>query len=246
MSSLIARRSSLRRGASTRISRLIDLTARAASSPPLLGDLAALILAPVVPLMGSDMERVIIAADGALGYIPFSVLPLQRAGESTPLLEVLEVSNVPSMSAVAAQRRRTEQAPPKTLAVFADPVFAAKSMRLVSAGITTAQSGETSRVIGASRTAACTWRREAAIAELVALDSRLRAGFDASRAEALNAPLVDYRFVHFATHGLVDLRYPELSALAFSLFDAAGRPQNGFLRLLDSSTTCASTPTSWS
>ena len=54
-----------------------------------LGDLAALILAPVVPLMGSDKERLIIAADGALGYIPFGVLPLRHAGESTPLLQAL-------------------------------------------------------------------------------------------------------------------------------------------------------------
>ena len=39
---------------------------------------------------------------------------------------------MPSMSAVAAQRQRTEQAPPKTLAVFADPVFAATDPRLVA------------------------------------------------------------------------------------------------------------------
>ena len=99
-------------------------------TPP-LGDLAALVLAPVVPFMSSDKERLIIAADGALGYIPFGVLPLPRAGESAPLLQTLEVSNVPSMSAVAAQRQRTKQAPPKTLAVFADPVFAATDPRLV-------------------------------------------------------------------------------------------------------------------
>ena len=79
--------------------------------PTPLGDLAAVVLAPVVPFLSSDKERLIVAADGALGYIPFAVLPLPRAGGNTTLLEALEVSNVPSMSAVAAQRRRTEQAP---------------------------------------------------------------------------------------------------------------------------------------
>ena len=73
-----------------------------------------------------------------------------------------------------------------------------------------------------------------AIAELVAQDSRLVVtGFDANREQVLNAPLSDYRIVHFATHGLVDSRYPGLSALAFSQFDAAGQPQNGLLRLQD-------------
>ena len=83
--------------------------------------LSALVLAPIVPFLSSDKQRLIVAADGALGYIPFGVLPLTRGVERTSLLEVVEVSNVPSMSAVVAQRRRVERAPPKTLAVFADP-----------------------------------------------------------------------------------------------------------------------------
>ena len=185
--------------------------------------------------MSSDKERLIIAADGALGYIPFGVLPLARAGESTPLLQTLEVSNVPSMSAVAAQRQRTAQAPPKD------------SRRVRGPGIrcdgSTPCFGWLRRrhcrrdpccACGAPRTPTCTGAEAAAIAELVAPDSRLVVtGFGANREQVLNAPLSDYRIVHFATHGLVDSRYPGLSALAFSQFDAAGQPLNGLLRLQD-------------
>jgi CHAT domain-containing protein len=43
----------------------------------------------------------------------------------------------------------------------------------------------------------------------------------------------EYRFVHFATHGLFNNEHPELSGLVFSLVDREGREQNGFVRLFD-------------
>ncbi len=42
--------------------------------------------------------------------------------------------------------------------------------------------------------------------------------------------LSQYRYVHFATHGLADSERPELSTIVLSLFDEQGRPQDGFLR----------------
>jgi CHAT domain-containing protein len=49
----------------------------------------------------------------------------------------------------------------------------------------------------------------------------------------LHADLGQYRYVHFATHGLVDSRSPALSALALSQFDQHGNALMGFLRLDD-------------
>jgi CHAT domain-containing protein len=43
--------------------------------------------------------------------------------------------------------------------------------------------------------------------------------------------LSQYRFVHFATHGLLNSAHPELSGIVLSLVDEKGQPQNGFLRL---------------
>ena len=200
-----------------------------------LRELSALILDPVAPAVSSAYERLIIAADGALGYIPFGVLPLMHAGETVPVLQVVEVTNVPSMSAMAAQRRRAEQPPSKTLAVFADAVFASTDARVIAndGRGNVAASSVLSSTLSLERLPA-TGVEASAIAELVAQDSRLVVtGFDANREQVLNASLRDYRIVHFATHGLVDSRYPGLSALVFSQWDPAGQPRNGLLRLQD-------------
>ena len=57
--------------------------------------------------------------------------------------------------------------------------------------------------------------------------------FEATRERAISPALTDYRIVHFATHGLIDSRRPELSGLVLSMVDEAGRPQNGYLGLRD-------------
>jgi CHAT domain-containing protein len=73
-----------------------------------------------------------------------------------------------------------------------------------------------------------------AIASLVPEGERYVAvGFEASRATLLGLPLEDYRLIHFATHGVIDTRYPDLSALALSNFDVTGTPTDGLLGLPD-------------
>ena len=61
-------------------------------------------------------------------------------------------------------------------------------------------------------------------------DSFKATGFAATRAAALNPALSQYRYLHFATHGLIDSERPGLSSLVLSLVDEAGKPQDGFLR----------------
>jgi CHAT domain-containing protein len=53
--------------------------------------------------------------------------------------------------------------------------------------------------------------------------------FDASLERITSSDLSAYRVVHFATHGLLNNKQPELSGLVFSLVDPQGRPRNGFL-----------------
>lgn len=79
-------------------------------------------------------------------------------------------------------------------------------------------------------------RKEAlTIASLVPEGQRkLALDFDMNYRAATDAGLGEYRFVHFATHGLLDTRHPELSGILLSLVDDEGRPQeNGILRLGD-------------
>jgi CHAT domain-containing protein len=55
--------------------------------------------------------------------------------------------------------------------------------------------------------------------------------FRANRETATSADLAQYRFVHFATHGILNSEHPELSGIVLSLVNERGQPADGFLRL---------------
>src|SRR6185503_931698 len=75
-------------------------------------------------------------------------------------------------------------------------------------------------------------RKEAdVITALVPAAERLQQlDFDASLNSARNPALSQYRIVHFATHGFLNSRHPELSGIVLSLVDEKGQDRNGFLR----------------
>jgi CHAT domain-containing protein len=205
-----------------------------------LDTLARMVLGPVADRVQAD--RVVVVADGALGYIPFGALPVAAA----PLMARHEVVSLPSASALAVLRRETSQrAPaPKLLAVLADPVLEPADPRVPGSNRGGARLEPTlagpllrsARDTGVNRfERLVNTRREAeAILALTGEAERLRAlDFDASRETALRADLGEYRLLHFATHGLLNSRHPELSGLVLSLVDPRGQPQDGFLRAQD-------------
>jgi len=207
-----------------------------------LQHLADLVLTPVVPLL--TKERLLIAADGALQYVPFAALPVAGAdGAQQPLLQTREVVGLPSLSVLVSQRAGERRAAPsKTVAVFADPVFDRADPRIASAEAThlvhpaQAQLATRSSALESGTLERLPFSRlEAeAIESLVPEDERYVAvGFQANRETLLGLTLDDYRLIHFATHGVIDTRYPDLSGLALSGFDAAGAPTRGLLGLPD-------------
>jgi CHAT domain-containing protein/Tfp pilus assembly protein PilF len=205
-----------------------------------VSELSKLLVAPLSQQLKA--KRLIVAADGALQYIPFAVLEIadETAGASQ-LLNRFEIAYVPSVSALAAQTAALEQrAPPtRTLALFADAVFNESDPRLPhGVAIATpknpnlAPSGRPGANIGSLMRLPGTANEARRIGALVPEDERHFAlGFDASRENVMDSQLHQYRIVHFATHGLIDSRFPALSALALSQFDANGRPRNGLLAL---------------
>ncbi|HKO99941.1 MAG TPA: CHAT domain-containing tetratricopeptide repeat protein [Pyrinomonadaceae bacterium] len=65
-------------------------------------------------------------------------------------------------------------------------------------------------------------------------DQSLKAtDFRANRETATSPELAKHRYVHFATHGILNSEHPELSGLVLSLVNEQGQPVNGFLRLHD-------------
>jgi CHAT domain-containing protein/Tfp pilus assembly protein PilF len=219
--------------------------------------LSQIALGPVAHQLGD--KRLLIAAEGALQYIPFAALPAPSAAGRpsgslprelpVPLMVDHEIVNLPSASALAALRRETiaRSPAPKTVALLADPVFELDDPRIPSAvkkgtsergpQATAANLGGVLRDagIGYALPRLLSSRQEAkAITSLAPADATLIAmGFDATRAKAMSPELSQYRIVHFATHGLLNDEHPELSGIVLSLVDQNGRPQNGFLRLHD-------------
>jgi CHAT domain-containing protein len=55
--------------------------------------------------------------------------------------------------------------------------------------------------------------------------------FQASRATVMSPRLAQYRIIHLATHGVLNLNHPELSGLLLSMVDENGKEQNGYLGL---------------
>jgi CHAT domain-containing protein len=220
-------------------SALSDLSTLAASgAPPDLAALAKLVLEPVAPYL--DKPRLLLALDGALQYVPFAALPISRAGHAdTRLIAAHDIVAVPSLSAVAALPARGAERS-KTLAVFADPILTAADPRMRAAPVALAAAAAPDTLLQRSSVGLALGRLPAtsyeaqALAALVPADQRfIASGFEANRDAVLGAALDQYRYVHFATHGLVDARYPGLSALALSQFDEQGIERNGFLRLHD-------------
>ena len=110
-------------------------------------ELSQMILGPVAKQLGT--KRLLIAAEGALQYIPFAALPspVSRSGQPRvknesdvdaliPLIERHEVVSMPSASALAALRRETghRKSAEKSVAVIADPVFNQDDIRVIMAG----------------------------------------------------------------------------------------------------------------
>jgi CHAT domain-containing protein/tetratricopeptide (TPR) repeat protein len=215
-------------------------------------ELSRMLLAPVAQQLGK--RRLAIVADGALHYLPFGALPDPNgldgnAGDWKPLIVEHEIVNLPSATTLAVLRRELKERKPapKTLAVLADPVFMADDERFKARTNRTAP-GPDESIAGLNRQrilnqlaqskaglkiARLPFTRQEGeqIMALVPAGAGMKAlDFEASRATATSDQLSQYRYVHFATHGLADSERPELSTIVLSLFDEQGRPQDGFLR----------------
>ena len=209
--------------------------------------LSDLVIGPAADVLGN--KRLVIVADGALQRLPFAMLPV--AGSKDPLIASHEIVTLPSASALAVLRKEiTGRKPaPKTLAVFADPVFDRTDPRAArgNAAAASAPPPDLSRILAhVSESAAggaaalriprlpFTLREAQAILRVAPDPSNLRAfDFDASRATAISGVLSEYRYLHFATHGYLDTERPNLSALVLSQLDRKGQPLDGFLRAGD-------------
>src|SRR5215213_1612229 len=189
-------------------------------------------------------KRLLIVSDGVLQYIPFA--GLRDPANTRPLIVGHEVVMAPSASVVGLLRQETANRRPasKTVAVLADPVFSNNDPRIAAARLGRPAPFENAAPMYALRSGEpgldglrrLRFSRQEAdvIARLAGTDGKLKAvDFAANRKLATSGELGQYRVVHFATHGIINNKHPELSGIVLSLIDEKGQPQNGFLRLYD-------------
>jgi CHAT domain-containing protein/Tfp pilus assembly protein PilF len=214
--------------------------------------LSQMVLGPVAGLLPG--KRLLIVSEGALQYVPFAALPEPGSGASAaPLVVRHEIVNLPSAS-VLAELRRLRMGRPKAqrmVAVLADPVFDAKDERLrVTPGESSSfrtPPGYTRDLTRSASDLGLTKNGRVYLNRLLYTRNEAEAvmavtppgkgmealDFRASRTVATSTALAQYRIVHFATHGMLNNKHPELSGLVLSLVNEQGKAQNGFLKLQD-------------
>lgn len=194
-------------------------------------ELGKILIAPAAELIPG--KRLLIVGTEVLQYIPFAALPSPQSKQDSRLktqdsrlflIETNEIVNLPSASAVAILRKSIEgrKQPPRQIAVFADPIFSGDDARLPAA----------STVRNSFARLKFTRQEAEKIAVFAPPENRFVAtDFQASLANFRKQDLSQFRIWHFATHGTLDSRFPELSGVILSLVDEKGKSQDGFLRL---------------
>ena len=194
-----------------------SLTVRQAESESsrLSARLYEMLLKPVERLLAGS-QSLIIVPDGVLYYVPFEAL--QAAGSSRYLLERFPISYAPSATSLAALEQSPSAAQQKMLLAFGDPAYTRSEA-------TGAKSTERGPDLGALP---YTRDEVLGIASLFpkgesAVYLGARANQEAVKAEALDR----YRYIHFATHGILDESHPSRSGLALT----AGAGDGGVLQV---------------
>jgi CHAT domain-containing protein/Tfp pilus assembly protein PilF len=208
-------------------------------------ELGKVLLGPIAPSIGG--KRLVVIPTGALCYVPFEALgdpDSQR--KFTPLITRHVISNLPSASVLPLLRAQTGEhnSQRKLVAIVADPVFDRFDTRVrTSAGQTrqpetrdveiSDDSTRGKQLLSLGRLVFSRQEAESIYSIYGPLRSEKLLDFQASLSNVLSPELAGYQMVHFATHGLFDSEHPERSALVLSLFDPAGNPQPGFLKMSD-------------
>lgn len=213
------------------------------------------VIEPAASVVGD--KRILVVADGALNYIPFEALVKNSDGADYASLNYLvktnEIVYSPSASVIAAIRQGSGVSSGKSMLLVADPVFSADDPRAKgSAG--TSSSAETrglglglesavNDVSGSTDASSTTpggfhlarlsgTRTEAdeisKIAKAGGAQADLWIDLNANEDNVRSHDMTGYRFMHVATHGLLDAERPQFTGVVLSL--VGNKTNDGFLR----------------
>jgi CHAT domain-containing protein len=227
----------------------------AASFVPAANALYKAAVEPAAKSLGT--KRLLIAADGALNYVPFEALvtsPEVVDYSSLPyLVKTNEIVYAPSASVIGAIRQQQNIKGSGPILVLADPVFNSADTR--SKGVAPSAPSETRGlgiqsalvdVAGADPNAApgtakmqglplarlAGTRAEAEqivkLAKVSGTQADMWLDLDASEDNVDTRDVSKYRILHIATHGLLNAERPQFTGLVLTL--VGNKNEDGFLR----------------
>ena len=175
---------------------------------------------PLAPYL-VKARKLVIVPDGVLAYLPFETLVNENKPVPSYLLERFAISYAPSASALAAltAHRHATASDAKGIIAFGDPQYSK-----TAAGAAQSVRGNELRQLPYTRME---------VNEITALfpaaERRVFLGLDAQEQNVKSEPLGQYRYVHFAAHGIIDEDYPARSGIMLSI--GTGSTEDGMLQM---------------
>jgi CHAT domain-containing protein len=195
------------------------------------------IIRPLEPSLSQRRNWVVIP-DGALDYVPFAALQMQDAQTRSFVAMQHDVAVTPAAWMLATSRSHAPPHARRKILLVADPVYQADDPRLAPVrNSPTAQTPahdaperhdrdyQRLRFSGDEAAGISAQFPPAEVEELI--------GVNATRERLLALDWSQYRFIHIATHGIVDAQVPELSALILGSYDARGEVVDRAVRVAD-------------
>jgi CHAT domain-containing protein len=200
--------------------------------------LYTMIIRPLEPWL-SHARNWLVIPDGALDYVPFSALQMRDAQPGSFVAMQHDVAITPAAWMLDASRSLAPLHDRRKILLVADPVYQADDPRLapVRNALTAAQASahdatepkhrdyQRLRFTGEEAAGISAQFPPADVDELI--------GVNATRERLLALDWSQYRFIHIATHGIVDAQVPELSALILGSYDARGEVADRAVRVAD-------------
>jgi CHAT domain-containing protein len=204
-----------------------------------LQDAAAMydsVVRPIESWLGAHQWVVI--PDGALDYVPFAALRSSASGPGSFVAARHDVALTPAAWRLNPPAANPGTRAPRTLLIVADPVYQADDPRLAqlrspAPAATSSQRDALSPNRDFQRLPYTAEEATGIAALFPPANVEQLLGVDATRARLLALDWSKYRFIHIATHGIVDAQVPELSALVLGTYDAAGQAVDGAVRVAD-------------
>jgi CHAT domain-containing protein len=210
----------------------------------LSAELYKLTFAPLRQAVAGATELTIVP-DGPLHYVPFLTLRDAQATDKPYLVQNYGVALAPALRLISPRSAaRPASWTDSRMLLVADPVYRADDPRLQRSARTRPNEtgnvddilrmrgggvdpGRLERLISSARES----ERIRALRDLGRVD--LLEGFDATRGNVLAHDLSGYRFIHIASHGIIDSEIPQLSSLILGAWDRNGRVTDQYVRAGD-------------